>query len=392
MLWVSPLPPVRSGVSDYSAELLPYLARAVRLRVATPPGWRDGEWAPPAEAALVAGDRPAREDDIVVVHLGNNPHHIWTLRHLEGPGRIVVVLHDLVLHHLLVESTLATGDFAAYERLLVAAHGHQGEALAAARRWGFTGPRDPFLFPARRPFLERAAMAVTHSRWGAERVARERPDLPVETVPMGVADPGPVDRAAVRRELGVGERELVLMHLGFLTPAKGLHVVLAAVAAATRRGVAVRLVLVGEGGAGGGPLREAAAALGIEDRLTGTGWVDVEAMRRLPAAADLGVVIRSPSAGETSAAALRFLACGTPVAVTGLHQLLEIPPAAAPRLTPGCEAADLLRLLLQLAARRPRAGVRRAEARRAYDAGHRLERAAAAWEAVLRRLGADRAG
>ena len=38
VLWASPLPPVRSGVSDYAMELLPHLAESCRVRVVLPPG------------------------------------------------------------------------------------------------------------------------------------------------------------------------------------------------------------------------------------------------------------------------------------------------------------------------------------------------------------------
>ena len=50
------------------------------------------------------------------------------------------------------------------------------------------------------------------------------------------------------------------------------------------------------------------AGLGLERRVSATGWVPAADFTRLPAAADLGVVLRTPSAGETSA--LLILVCG----------------------------------------------------------------------------------
>ena len=91
-------------------------------------------------------------------------------------------------------------------------------------------------------------------------------------------------------------------------------------------------MLVGEG-AVGPELMQAASLAGIDDRVVATGWIAADEFPRVPAAADLGVVLRTPSAGETSAAAVRFFACGTPVAVGGRRQFLELPEPAAPRLT-----------------------------------------------------------
>jgi hypothetical protein len=94
-------------------------------------------------------------------------------------------------------------------------------------------------------------------------------------------------------------------------------------------------------------------------------------VRKLPAAADLGLVLRTPSAGETSAAALRFLACGTPVAVNGLNQFLEWPGEAAPRITPGpSAAAELTRLITEASDGADGWQARRRAARAAYAAGH----------------------
>jgi hypothetical protein len=96
--------------------------------------------------------------------------------------------------------------------------------------------------------------------------------------------------------------------------------------------------------------------------------------------------VRRPSAGETSAAALRFLSCGTPVAVIGVRQMLEWPEAAAPRLTPGPgTAAELARLLAE-AGQEPGWSRRRRAARAAYEDGHRPEQAATAMVEALTRL------
>lgn len=347
VLWGSPLPPIRSGVADYAFEVLPELAALVRLRVLSPPDWRPPpDW--PDSLELVPTDAPAGDGEIVLIHLGNNPHHLWLLDRLRPQNNLVLVLHDAVLHHLLVESTVALGDHDGFASHLTAAHPRAGHELATARRAGHHGRLDPFLFPARGPFLKDAAGVIVHSRWAEELIAEEHPSIPVGRVALAVADPGAIDRVAVRSMLGLAPDEIVLMHLGFLTSGKGLAGILTGVAAASEIGLPIRLVVVGEG-EGMGPLREAAARVGIEDRVVATGWVEPGLFPGLPAAADLGVAIRTPSAGETSAAALRFFACGVPVAVGGHRQFLELPEIAAPRLTPGPSApADLVRLLAEV--------------------------------------------
>ena len=358
-------------MSDYSVELLGELGLLAKVRVLEPPGWqRPDDWSLNGAVELVPSDTVPSSDEISLIHLGNNPHHRWLLDRL-GRKRTVVVMHDLVLHHLLVETTTAQGDDKRFEKDLVFAHGEAGLALVRARRVGLTAARDPFLFPARAAFLEHAEGAIVHSRWAQRIVAGEQPQIPIAVVGLPAADPGIVDREEQRRRLGVPADDVVLMHLGFLSPEKGLADVLTGAAAAVRAGVPARLALVGEG-EGVDDLLAAAARSGIGGRVGATGWLPPNEFLRIPSAADVGVVLRTPSAGETSAAAVRFLACGTPVAVGGTSQFLEWPESAAPRITPGPAApAEIARVLGEAAAGGAGWVERRRAARAAYEKGHR---------------------
>jgi glycosyltransferase involved in cell wall biosynthesis len=387
ILWGSPLPPTRSGVSDYAVELLGELGSRARVRVLEPPGWhRPDNWSLSGTVELVPSDTAPLSDEISLVHLGNNSHHRWLLDRLGGP-RTVVVMHDLVLHHLLVEATVGEGDDERFEKELVIAHGESGLALARARRVGVSGARDPFLFPARGAFLEGAEGVIVHSRWAERIVTAEHPKIPVAAVGLPAADPGVFDRGEQRRRLGVADDDVVLMHLGFLSPEKGLADVLTGVAAAVRAGVPARLLLVGEGG-GLDDLLAAAARVGVGDRVTATGWMPPDEFLRIPAAADLGIVLRTPSAGETSAAAIRFLACGTPLAVGGTNQFLEWPESAAPRITPGPPApAEIARILAEATSGGATWEERRRAARAAYETGHRPEDTARQMVGFLETLG-----
>lgn len=370
ILWASPLPPIRSGVSDYAVELLGELAKLVRVRVVQPPGWiQPDDWPLGDEIDLVPDTAKPEPGEISLIHVGNNPHHLWLLDRLSSPSS-VAVLHDLVLHHLMVEWWATENDDKTLEDNLRRAHGEAGAVLADARRLGLAGGREAFLYPARSLFVEKSAGIIVHSRWALDTVLSEFPEIPSARVGLPAIDPGNVDRSQERALLGGFDDETILMHLGFLTPEKGLLEILAGLAAAVRTGVRAKLVLVGEG-RGLEPVLEAARAVGLEGKVTATGWLPRARLFKAPAAADLGIVLRTPSAGETSAAAVRFLACGTPVAVGGVRQFLEWPEPAAPRLTPGPSAsADLARLIAS-AAEGAGWDERRRAARSAYEAHHR---------------------
>jgi glycosyltransferase involved in cell wall biosynthesis len=286
--------------------LLPHLARQVEVTILEPPGWE-----PPADATWLSGlqrlpwDAPAPAGFVPLLHLGNNPYHLWVARRLRRFGGMAV-LHDTVLHHLLVEEAAADGDWQRFAKELGETHGQGGAALAAARRWGYHGRLDPFLFPARACFLRSASAVIVHTRLAEREVASSCPGLPVRRVPLAVAEPAAGDRLAWRDRLGIRGQELLLVHLGFLTPAKGLDVILRSLAALATMGVQARLVVVGEGSEAGA--FEAAVALaGLEERVRVWGYASEDELGGILAAADLGLVPRYPTAGETSAAALAFM-------------------------------------------------------------------------------------
>jgi glycosyltransferase involved in cell wall biosynthesis len=386
ILWGSPLPPIRSGIADYAAELLPHLAELADVRVLTPPDWAGatrfaglpmvplefGHVVPLREQLGSGSTRPPSRVEASftpLLHLGNNPYHIWIARFLrQHPG--VVVLHDTVLHHLLVEEAAVDGDWARFGEELALAHGVSGAALAAGRKWGMHGRLDPFLFPARAAYLRFARGVIVHSR---------------QALALGALPPG--DRQIFRQRLDAGADDIILTHLGFLTPAKGFDVILKAMLALRLLDVPARLVVVGEGSEAA-VLMHATRAAGLGDVVRFWGFASEEDLGGILAATDLGLVPRFPTAGETSAAALRFLSEGVPVAVSGYRQFLELPIEAAFRLAPGAAGTvDLVRLVLSISRDAERLARARVAARSAWEeGGHPPRQAARALVGALEEL------
>ncbi len=333
--FVSPLPPVRSGIADYALDLLPHLADRADLRVLGLPGQPvDPEVArrfavvPAAEARPAGGWR--RSGRLALYQMGNNRFHSAVeAMALERPG--VLTLHDLVLHHLVSEETLGERDFAAYRARLAADHGWIGEAVAAPTEWGAEMGAALFELPVHRRLVRRQRGILVHNRWAAERLGREEPDVRVAVVPMGVPLPAAADRAAglaFRRRRGLPEDALVLGTFGFQTPIKRTARVVEALARLAGQGLSgVHLLVVGEGSAvgAGGEVGALARELGVAERVHETGFVPFDELGAAIAASDLALNLRYPTAGETSASLLRVLAAGRPAIVSDFAQFAELP-------------------------------------------------------------------
>jgi glycosyltransferase involved in cell wall biosynthesis len=321
--YVSPLPPVRSGIADYSRDLLPHLARHCDLRVVAVPGQEitaelEKRWRP------VEADRLAQGGRLPLYHMGNNPHHqeVWKLA-LQTPG--VVTLHDVVLHHLLIEVTLGKGDFDTYAQQLEADHGWIGRLTARARQWGELASAAVFELPTHRTLVRSQKGVLVHSHWAAFQIEEENPDVVTRVVPMGMPIPSPVPGTAQREfkdRFGLPDDRPLLGSFGFQTPIKRTDV---AVRAMARPELAdVRLVIAGEVSEAL-ELERLARELGVADRVLITGFLPYSDFEAAISACDLCLNLRYPTAGETSASLLRVLSLGRPAVVSDYAVFAELP-------------------------------------------------------------------
>ncbi|MGH9379086.1 MAG: glycosyltransferase [Thermoanaerobaculia bacterium] len=362
--YVSPLPPVRSGISDYSVDLLPHLAALcdVRLvRLPEQPVDRKVE----QRYTVVAPDRLGEGGRVPLYQMGNNLYHeavgelAW-----RRPG--ILTLHDLVLHHLLLGRTLGRGHFEPYRRELTEEYGWIGWEVARPLAWGGYSEAPQFGLPAHRGLLRTQRGVLVHSRWAAEQIAFEAPEVTVRVVPMGVPLPERATIAegeAFRRRLRIPLDVPVLGSLGFQTPMKRTPQIIRALARPAL--AAAHLIVAGEVSEYldlATPVREA----GVGDRVHITGFLPYEEFHAAVAACDVCFNLRYPTAGETSASLLRILAVGRPVLVSDFAQFSDLPDTAVSKVGLGDGeveelAASAARLLADPAGRQ-----RMAEAARAY--------------------------
>jgi glycosyltransferase involved in cell wall biosynthesis len=313
----SPLPPTRSGIADYTAELLPALARKVPV-TAVVASERDLR---PVEGAEVVAEVEYRRRSALhglphLYQLGNNLHgaHVYRAA-LRRPG--VVLLHDPVLHDLVEALTLGRGDWVGYEAVMAENYGPAGRRLARLRRAGLFSPAQRALLPLHRHVLDRSRGVLVHSRFAASRL-EVAADVPVRVVPHHIPPAATaldgLDRAEARARLGLpggGDDGPLLLSLGFVTRAKGLDVAFRALARLKGEGVPCRLVVAGAEDGSVDAARSAAEA-GVEDRVHVSGWVSDTDFFALLRAADLLLLLRAPFSGESSGVLARALGAGLP--------------------------------------------------------------------------------
>jgi glycosyltransferase involved in cell wall biosynthesis len=272
-----------------------------------------------------------------IYFLGNNPHHAWIYEEaMRVPG--VIVLHDLVLHHLIVEMTLARGDVDGYVAAMEANHGEAGAAWARGRASGLHSEMGNFLMPASVAVANRSRAVIVHNRYAADRLQSFGVTAPIHVVPHPF-EPQPSARARrdeIRAQHGFSSTDRIIGLFGFLTSAKRAEVVLAAFGEARSRDSRLRLLVVGEPA----PNVDIDALRG--EGIIFTGYVPDDEFAAYFAAVDRLVNLRYPSAGETSGTLIRAFEAGKPVAVSDYAQFAELPDDCVAKIPFGdAEAATL---------------------------------------------------
>lgn len=326
--YFSPLPPERSGVSDYSALLLPALGERVELTVV-----RRGARKPP------------RGTDVALYHVGNNPDaHAWIVDALRrAPG--VVVLHDFVLHHLVAGMTIGRRDGHGYLDIMEREHGVVGRLLAH----GVLDKRIPPLwesrpedFPLASLVLDHATGLIVHSRAVRDGAREAGFGGPIWTIPHPA---WPVPDVAPER-VGSG---LVVGCFGVVNSSKRISELLRAFARVREEhGADATLLLVGPTSPGF-DLDRRLQRLGLADEgLVRESWVDESRLWALMAGADVCVNLRHPTMGETSGSVIRALSLGKPLVVSDVGWFSELPGDVALKVPVDDREVDTLASSLEL--------------------------------------------
>lgn len=344
--YVSPLPPVRSGIAQYSALLLPALAKRFDVVAVVDQESVDAQAVPVIDAA----EFEAREGefDAIVCQLGNNRYHELAWK-VANRGGAVVVLHDVVMHHLLVELTIARGDAKSLDDALTSMYGEAGSAIAAARAHGIHDDLPNFLYPASEGVAQKALHVMVHNRWAADRLRSNGVTTPITVAPLAFTEPAPAsaaEREALRSALGFAPGQRVIGVFGFVTHAKRPAAVMQAFAAARRTNDDLRLLFVGEP-SHNVDLDALAADAGLPaGSWAKTGFVSDDEFDRYIAAVDRIANLRYPSAGETSGPLVHAFAIGRPVAVSDYAQFSDFPSAIVTRIPFATEVDSLARFML----------------------------------------------
>ncbi|UOA09520.1 glycosyltransferase [Methylobacter sp. S3L5C] len=328
LAYISPLPPERSGISDYSAELLPELARFYDIDVIIAQEKTTDPWIT-SNCGVQAADwfvKNAHQYDRVLYHFGNSGFHQHMFDLLANiPG--AVVLHDFYLGDVQwcrdtrnnSQFTLAGALYQSHGYAAVAEYFHASSVTDSVRK-----------FPLNLEVLQQSQGIIVHSeysrhlasKWYGHQFSADWAVIPLLRAPVTDGN-----RDLSRQQLGLKSDDYVVCSFGLLGVTKlNQHLLDAWLHSGLIQDRRCILVFVGENDNTeyGTRLMETIRTSKLDQRIRITGWVDMATYRNYLAAADLAVQLRTNSRGETSAAVLDCMNYALPTIVNANGSMADL--------------------------------------------------------------------
>ncbi len=325
LAWFTPLPPERSGIATYSAEIIGLLAETydIDIFVDSLSSQLNGDDTRRISAYDFSWRQIRNPYDLIVYQLGNATCHdyIWPYM-FRYPG--LVVLHDGQLHQARARLLLQQKRYDDYRAEFEYNHPDARAGIAYLGIAGLLGSFHYF-WPMLRTVVDSARVVAVHNATLVRELRERFPEVCLDRIRMGVTGAADASRAEdIRARHNISPDTVVFAAFGRVTPEKRIAQTLRALAAIARVTPQVHLLLVGEPVPYYDAVTEA-QRLGVADRVTFTGFVDNRDLAGYMSCADVCLCMRWPSSGETSAAWLRCLAAGRATIVTDLHHTIDVP-------------------------------------------------------------------
>ena len=315
--WFSPLPPARSGIAAYSADLVPRLAPSHAIDCFAEANAGDFLWK--------ARRQPY---DLVVYQLGNAPCHDYMWGYLAAfPG--LVVLHDARLHQARARSLLQQERFDDYRREFCYDHPEAPRDFVEYAVAGLGGPIY-YCWPMLRSVVRTARLTAVHNPRVAGDLRETFPGAAIEAIHLGTAsltmpaEAAAAARGRVRATLGVPEEAILFAAFGKITAEKRIGAILRAFDAIAGERAGVHLLLAGDT-SDYPSLGSERSASAHARRIHVSGYIADEAIGDYLAACDACLCLRWPTALETSASWIQCLAASRPTVISDLAHLVDVP-------------------------------------------------------------------
>lgn len=338
--WFSPLPPQKSGISDYSEEIVYNLKDYVEIDL-----WVNSEiksdfyknFEVTNYVKYPALNLSLHRYDAIIYNMGNNARYHTNIYEtiLEYPG--IVILHDYVLHHFFASYWLDyKKDSAGYIEEMRYNYGEEGRRIASELFKGKTKPvwetEDVFNYPLNKRVVENALAIVTHSTY-VKNLIKPRPLTLLKKInPPILEKTKHNDMELSINDIDFSKYNFILLSFGHVVPYKKLDIVINIFHKHRRLFQNVLYIIIGEGYYYK-KLLKTVKKLQL-DNVRFLGYQPSQTVDTYIELADICINLRYPTMGETSRSLCEQLIMGKPAIVVDVGWYSELPDDIVVKINP----------------------------------------------------------
>lgn len=329
MAFVSPFPPLQTGIADYSAQLLPYLAHYYEITLITNQEKIDDNW---INANFHFHDakwfvKNANSFEVIIYQFGNSHYHYFMIELLHlFPG--IIVLHDFFLSGLYqwIDVVVDKGEYAFYQSIYYS-HGFPAliNLMNKDRRVIIED------YPCNLMILNQALGIIVLSKhtidlahhWYGPNILHKFSLVCAPHFPKKISK---INRESIRKKLKFTKNDFLICSFGFIGDTKQYDRTIQACADPRLSDINFKLIFVG--GYADSEYKQLLYGLikkyNLQDKVKFIGFSSLETFTDFLSCSDIAIQLRKKSRGETSACILNCLAYGIPTIVNAHGSIKEI--------------------------------------------------------------------
>lgn len=331
--YCSPFNPIKSGISDFSEELVLELRDYANIDLFYNIAPNNKEIQHNFEFFNIKElykDNVRKKYDIIVYHMGNNVEYHKSIYEAFMKFSGILELHDFSLHNFLAGDTYVHNDIEAYVNCVRYCHGENGVQIVQRFLDGIA--RAPWETHAleltvNKHLIDNAQGVIVHSDMAKQMVRGIRPNVPVVNIPLHTPDINEnyvLEKKSAKQSLNHDEKTLIFGSFGYATRAKRILEILEALAMYKEK-VSNNFHYYIVGKVEDIDVEGKIKAHSLENNVTVTGFTELEDFKTYMSACDICLNLRYPTHGESSASLHRMLGMGKPVIVSNIGSFEEYP-------------------------------------------------------------------
>lgn len=333
----TPLPPLYSGIADYSKDIIDEISKSVDVDVFIDDGYdADVSFRDNVRIFNHSKFEELRDSyDEVVYQLGNSEFHTYMWGYLQK-YRGSIVLHDFNMHGILNKLVIDTGDYTQYGQYLMQDFDVSSVQSYIAKLKSHEISIPVFDTHVNGFLANYADKIIVHSMHNKRRLLERESGRNVACIKHYAKIRKEYDKDELRKKYGFSKEDIIVASFGIVASTKRNKETIEALAPLVKKDKNIRYLIVGgdvtKNNEYTSQCKEIIKKNGMKDVVQFTGYVSEEALIEYMELSDICLNLRYPYNGESSGSFARLLGMGKAIVVNRIGDFDEVPDNACVKI------------------------------------------------------------